>query len=370
VSRATREAPLATADFAAAFAGLERAGKLLVAVSGGPDSTALMGGLAEWAEGSSGPAVMVATVDHGLRPESRAEADGVGAMCNAMGLPHATLTWAGARTGHVSQEAARRARYRLLVAHAGEIGATHLLTGHTQDDQAETLMLRLAAGSGLAGLAGMRRETIRGAVRHVRPLLDIPKARLVATCLERGWHYTEDPSNRNIERTRARWRERLMPLLAAEGLDAARLARLAARLARADDALDRVAQAVYARVAGETDDGMVLDMRALGAEPREIALRVLKRALAGFGPATRQGGPPEERHGRLDRLEDALDALLEARSAGIQARRTLAGHLLRLDESGILTLSPEGVRRRGKREPVTPIALPETASLGREPERA
>jgi tRNA(Ile)-lysidine synthase len=365
------EAPLSEADFADVFAGLESAGTILVAVSGGPDSTALMGGLAEWAAAQSGPPLSVATIDHGLRPESREEAEGVAAASIRMGLPHAILTWTGARGARVSQEAARRARYRLLLTHAREIGATHLATAHTQDDQAETLMLRLAAGSGLSGLAGMRRETIRGAVRHVRPLLDMPKARLVATCRERGWSFVEDPSNRRTDFARARWRERLMPLLAAEGLDAARLGRLATRLARADDALDDLSRAAYARAARPAGPGVALDMSVLAAEPNEIALRVLKQAVVACAAGAREGGKAEpEAHLRLDRLEGALEAILVAHAAGMQARRTLAGYLIHLDRGGVLTLSPEPVRRRGKRDPVTPITRPDTASLGREPERA
>ncbi len=368
--RAEREAPLGAAEFADAFAGLESAGTILVAVSGGPDSTALMGGLAEWAAARSGPPLSVATVDHDLRPESRQEAENVAAACLRMGLSHAILAWTVPRGPRVSQEAARSARYRLLVTHAREIGATHLVTAHTQDDQAETLMLRLAAGSGLSGLAGMRRETIRGSVRHVRPLLDVPKARLVATCRQRGWSYVEDPSNRRADFARARWRERLMPLLAAEGLDAARLSRFAARMARADDALDDVSRAAYARAAQRAGAGMTLDMGVLGAQPKEIALRVLKRALTDCAAGASGREAEAEPHLRLDRLEGALEAILGAHAAGMQARRTLAGHVLRLDRGGVLTLSPEPVRRRGKRDPVTPITRPDTASLGREPDRA
>ncbi len=366
--RTERDAPLGVAEYSNAFAGLEGAGAVLAAVSGGPDSTALMGGLAEWAASREGPRVLVATVDHGLRQESHAEAEGVAAVCATIGLPHAILTWTGEKAAAVSQETARRARYRLLVAHAHAIGAMHLVTAHTQDDQAETLMLRLAAGSGLTGLAGMRRETSRGGVRHVRPFLDVRKARLVATCRERGWSFVDDPTNRNADYARVRWRERLMPLLAAEGLDGARLARLAARLARADEALDHAALAAHAKVVDR--DGAAIDLRALGAEPWEIALRVLKRSVTDVCPGTTESAAGEAPHLRLDRLEEALEALLDAAAAGMTARRTLAGCLLHLDRRGVLTLSPEGVRRRGKRDPVTPIDLSAMASLGREPERA
>ena len=100
--RAGREAPLGAAEFADAFAGLESAGTILVAVSGGPDSTALMGGLAEWAAARSGPPLSVATIDHGLRPESRQEAENVAAACLRMGLSHAILAWTGPRGPRVT----------------------------------------------------------------------------------------------------------------------------------------------------------------------------------------------------------------------------------------------------------------------------
>jgi tRNA(Ile)-lysidine synthase len=358
------EQPLAQSDFAAAFAGLEVASHLLVAVSGGPDSTALLGGLAAWAPASRRPCITIATVDHGLRPESRAEAESVAAFTRSLGLPHAILTWAGRKGRNVSQEAARRARYGLLVAHAREISATHLLTAHTLDDQAETLMLRLAAGSGLSGLAGMRREVARGGMRHVRPLLDFPKSRLVATCRARGWSFIDDPYNEEMRFARVRWRRTLMPLLAAEGLDAGRLARLAERMARAEEALDRTAQITFARVAGRSGAGIVLDLRRLAAEPADIILRVLKRALS----AVSCGGDAPQL--RLERLEDCMDALLQGLGSGTAVRRTLAGCRVRLHASGSLTISPEGVRHRGRREALTPIDNPVLPSLGRDPRRA
>src|SRR5690606_4990568 len=118
-------------------------------------------------------------------------------------------------------EAARDARYRLLIQCAREEGASHLVTAHTLDDQAETVLIRLARGSGLAGLAGMRAERDREGIRHARPLLASPKAALLDLCREQGWPFVEDPSNLDPRFARARWR-RIMPLLAEEGLTAER----------------------------------------------------------------------------------------------------------------------------------------------------
>ena len=161
-----------------------------------------------------------------------------------------------------------------------------------------------------------------------------------------------------------------MPLLAAEGLDSARLARLASRLSRADEALDAVTRGVYARLAHSSGRQVSLDLGALAAEPGEIAIRVLKRALTECAPTSPVGEPEAEPRLRLDRLEHALDILFQARSTGIRLRRTLAGRLLLLEPGGILTISPEPVRRRGRRDPVTPIVMPSGASLGMEPDRA
>jgi tRNA(Ile)-lysidine synthase len=362
------DAPLGEAELAAAFAGLGRANGVLVAVSGGPDSTALLGALAEWARASDPPQQLyAATVDHGLRADARNEAEQVATFSRSLGLPHAILTWSGAKGSGVSQEASRRARYRLLLAHAREIGATHLVTAHTLDDQAETLLMRLAAGSGLSGLAGMRREVDRQSVRHIRPFLHLPKARLVATCRLHGWGYVEDPSNRDPRFARVRWRDSVMPILAAEGLHAERLGRLAGRLARADEALDRVSEAVFARAANAQAEVVILDLALLATQPLEIALRVLRRALNLAGSPTTAG---EDGHLRLERLEECLDGLLSAHGRGRAARRTLAGFLLGLDGKGRLTIAPEGVRRRGKRDPVTPIGVSDPPSLGSEPGRA
>ncbi len=224
----------------------------LLAVSGGPDSTALL----HAAAAARGPAALhAATVDHGLRPEARDEAEAVARQAEALGIPHTILTWApdGPPPGTGIQAAARTARYRLLAARAAEVGAARLLTAHTRDDQAETVLMRLCAGSGPAGLAGMRPERDLGAgLTLARPFLHLAKASLVAWCEARGAAYLRDPSNRDERFARARLR-RVLPLLAAEGLTVERLVRLAERAARDDAALDRLAADALARLtrAGE-----------------------------------------------------------------------------------------------------------------------
>ncbi|WP_114945994.1 tRNA lysidine(34) synthetase TilS [Microvirga calopogonii] len=322
------------------FASLNQASGIVAAVSGGPDSTALMHLLARWHEAGSRPPVLVATIDHGLRPEAAEEAAFVAREAGALGLPHRILAWTGDKPRTGIQAAARDARYRLLADHAHAAGASHLVTAHTLDDQAETVMMRLARGSGLSGLSGMRRETERHGIIHARPLLDWPKARLLDLCRGQGWRFVEDPSNANALYARVRWRG-LMPLLAAEGLDADRLARFAERAARADEALDLKAREALER-AGFSDAGGHLSFEGgiLASEPFEIALRVLEQALSRAGLALDNS--------RLNRLESCAERLRRAIGAGQALSLTVAGALVRLDPSGRVSIRPEPPRRRGR----------------------
>jgi tRNA(Ile)-lysidine synthase len=322
------------------FASLNQASGIIAAVSGGPDSMALMQLLARWHAAGSRPPVLVATIDHGLRPEAAEEAIFVAREADALGLPHLILAWTGDKPRTGIQKAAREARYRLLAEHAHVAGASHLVTAHTLDDQAETVMMRLARGSGLSGLAGMRRETERHGIVHARPLLELPKARLLDLCRSQGWRFVEDPSNANALFARVRWR-RLMPLLATEGLDAERLARFAERAARADEALDLKAREALERAAfSKEGNDCSFGGSILASEPLEIALRALAQALcrAGLGLD----------NSRLNRLESCTERLRDAIGAGESLSLTVAGALVRLDRSGRVSIGPEPPRRRGR----------------------
>ncbi|WP_449255061.1 tRNA lysidine(34) synthetase TilS [Bosea sp. (in: a-proteobacteria)] len=340
-SRDLSATPVSSAEAGAAFDGLAAEAGLLVAVSGGPDSVALLALLADWARVPGRPPLRAATVDHGLRPEAAAEAERVGELCAGLGVPHAVLCWAAPKPAKGIQEAARRARYDLLAGEARRSGCSAIATAHTLDDQAETLLMRLAHGSGPAGLAGMQPRTRRGDVAIVRPLLGFEKARLVATAQARGLAFIRDPSNADPRFERARWRA-LAPALAEQGLDAARLGRLAARMARQEEALSHRAAAVLAACrlpAGEGGD-LRLAFRQLAEEPEELVLRVLASALSEVAPAG-------ESYGRLERLEACGAALLAALRAGSAMRRTFFGCILALDRAGVLALRREGRRRRG-----------------------
>ncbi|KQO88246.1 tRNA lysidine(34) synthetase TilS [Methylorubrum extorquens] len=315
----------------------ELARPALLAVSGGPDSTALMHAAAR----AGRDRFHVATVDHALRPGSADEALGVGRLATELGLIHTILTWDAPRHGSRIQASARGARYRLLTDHAARIGAGLILTAHTLDDQAETVLMRLIAGSGPSGLAGMRDERpLAPRIRLVRPFLNLAKADLVAYCEMHGLPFLRDPSNTDERFTRARLR-RLLPLLAEEGLNAARLARLAVRAERDDAALRQRAEVVLAEITRTDEGGLRLDGQSLRREPCAIVLRVVDTALDAVAPAHEAPVPK-----RLERLEAlVLDVLLPALAEGRALRRTLRGVLIEADGKGTIRLVAAPPRR-------------------------
>ncbi len=152
------------------FADWASAPALVLAVSGGPDSVALMWLAARWRRAlKRGPDLIAVTIDHGLRPEAAREARDVKRLAASLDIPHRTLRWTGAKPKTGLPAAARDARYLLLAKAARSVGAFHVLTAHTRDDQAETLLMRMARGSGIAGLAGMARLTERDGIQLARP---------------------------------------------------------------------------------------------------------------------------------------------------------------------------------------------------------
>ena len=296
---------------------------------------------AEWAS-RRGARVSAATVDHRLRPESAAEAAAVAALCERLGVPHATLVWTGPKPTTRLQERAREARYRLLAAHALAIGADALATAHHADDQAETVLFRLLRGSGVAGLAGMAAASPRGGVTLLRPLLGVAKADLVAFCRARRAPFVNDPSNADPAYARTRLRV-LMGSLADEGLDAHGLARLARRAAEADEALARMTGEVEARLG----DGPI-DACALALEPIAIVERVLARRIAAVG------GRDEARIG-LEKIEALAALLRDAVAEGRALVANVGGALVRLTAKGRLDFVNEPPRRRRRtRQDATP----------------
>ena len=333
---ADRDHPFGLDEAIPLFAPFAQASAVLIAVSGGPDSTALMhlAAAAAAADDAAQPPLAIATVDHGLRPEARAEAEAVARAADVLGLSHHLLAWDGPKPEARLQERARQRRYELLVDCARSIGASHIATAHTLDDQAETVLFRLMRGSGVAGLAGMSPQVRRGGLLLVRPFLDVPKSRLVAACRAGGWPFVEEPANADPRFARARLR-RLMPALAAEGLDAPRLATLARRMGQAEAALSAAAERIAAAAAGSGD---AIAAGELLAAP--VAVRVRALALL-LGASTTSAAPI-----RLDRLERLTEALSAAAEAGLPLRRTLAGILVAFDGRDRLLLTPAPDRRR------------------------
>lgn len=293
---------------------------VVLAVSGGPDSTALALLAKQWRTvHPRGPKLFIATVDHGLRASSVEEAKAVKRLSRRLRLPHETLVWSGEKPGSGIQEAARLARYALLADHARAKGASAIAVAHTLDDQAETVLFRLARGSGLAGLSAMRQVSHLDGLALLRPFLDIPKARLIAVAEAERVPFARDPSNVDPRFTRPRLRA-LAPTLAAEGLDARRLALFARRAARADAALEAAARRAEAQCLLERSEaGVRLDARAWAAEPEEIALRVLLGALAPYATE----GQPE-----LAKAERLSAAMMAAAAEGCRLSRTLAGAMV------------------------------------------
>lgn len=321
------------------FASWKAVPAVVLAVSGGPDSVALMWLAARWrSKLKRGPRLIAVTVDHGLRKEAAAEARDVKRLAHTLGVEHRTLRWSGAKPKTGIPAAARDARYRLLAKAARATGATHVATAHTSDDQAETLLMRLLRGSGVAGLAAMAAETERDGVRLARPLLDISKAELIATLEGAGIAFADDPTNRDITFMRPRLRA-LMPLLAEEGADARTLSRLASRLARANVALEVLTDGAE-RYLGLTDSGAVrggYDARAFAALPEEIRLRLIRRAIDRHG----HEGPAEL--GKVEALLAAVDRAIAGGQSGL--KQTLAGAVISLSRGRIL-IQPAPLRRR------------------------
>jgi tRNA(Ile)-lysidine synthase len=349
-------APISVQEAKELFADWRALPAIVLAVSGGPDSVALMWLMARWRRALvRGPDLLAVTVDHGLRPEAAREARDVKRLARELGLAHRTLRWTGDKPTSAVPAAARAARYRLLGEAARAAGAGHIFTAHTRDDQAETLLMRLLRGSGIAGLGAMARETEREGAVLVRPLLSVPKSRLVATLNRAKIGYADDPTNRDLAFTRPRLRA-LLPQLATEGGDARALARLAVRLARANAAIDVLADGAerYLAARGRLEtphapDARVIDATSFAALPEEVRLRLLMRAINAFGhegPA--ELGKVEALLATLDRahLEQARGSRpkLAKKSAGKALKQTLAGALISLAD-GSLRIEAAPIRR-------------------------
>lgn len=274
----------------------EDGARLGLAVSGGPDSLALL----LLAHATLPGRVEVATVDHGLRPESAREAADVARLCEQLVVPHVTLSVEVA-AGNVQAEA-RAARYAAMARWVEERGLSALATAHHADDQAETLLMRLNRASGVAGLAGTR---ARGTVPEtpiplLRPLLDWRRAELAEILRQAGVAAADDPSNGNDRFDRVRVRKALAD---ADWLDVAAIAQSAAHIAEADAALEWMAALEWRSCVKKEPMGLKYRPQA----PRAVALRVVARIV-------RELDGDEPRGGAVARL---VDTLVEGRPSSI-----------------------------------------------------
>lgn len=260
----------------------EDAPLVAVGVSGGRDSLALAWLVQQWAQRQGGRAVGV-TVNHGLRPEAADEAAQVGRWLACWGMEHHCLVNHQDLSGGDVQASARRVRYHLLENWCSQAGCLHLLLAHHQQDQAETVMLRLGRGSGVQGLSAMAAVTYRRSVRVLRPLLDQPRRRLEALLLGLGQSWVDDPSNDQPSYARVRVRQ-LLPDWESLGFLAPRLAATAGRLAEASAVCEGQAVAVLAQALYPDPRGWCwLNPRPVALAAQETALRALAGLLAAYG---------------------------------------------------------------------------------------
>lgn len=287
------------ADLTALWSG---EGRLALAVSGGPDSLALL----LLAHAAVPGRIAAATVDHGLRAESAAESAFVGQICSELEVPHTALK-VSVEPGNM-QAQARSARYTALAAWMKQDGLAALATAHHADDQAETLLARLNRGSGVAGLAGVRASSVVPGTRLplIRPLLGWRRADLAEAVAAVGLAAVQDPSNRDDRFDRARIRK---ALAGANWLDVPALALSAAHLADADAALAWAAAREWSEAVVKAPMGLTYRPKA----PRAVALRVLTWIVTELDGA-------EPRGSAVARLFDSLLARQPASIGGLVAR--------------------------------------------------
>ena len=317
--------------------------RVAVAVSGGPDSLALLLLVHRWARARNGSAIGL-SVDHRLRPESRAEMRQVRRWLAERGLTHRMLVWRhseGIPTAAL-QARAREERYRLLTAWCRRQGILHLVLAHHAGDQAETVMMRLVRGSGIEGLAGMSAILARDGARLIRPLLLVDPDRLRATLRVVGQGWIEDPSNSNPNFERVRWR-RFIP----SELRVA-MARAAAEIGRERERREQRLAELLASACFESPGHLSLSLQPLLAAAPELALAALSRCLIAVGgrlyPARRE---------KLERLLSNLAAGGPARTLGGCRVVQCGDRLAIIRETGPLArrgLRPESISRCGRRK--------------------
>ncbi|WP_426323376.1 tRNA lysidine(34) synthetase TilS [Microbacterium sp. E-13] len=263
-----------------ALAGLEPGDTVLVALSGGADSLALAAATAFEApkRGLRGASL---TVDHGLQDGSADAATAAVAKAQALGLEARVVRIEVGATGG-PEAAAREARYAALAEGARAAGAAAILTGHTLDDQAETVLLGLARGAGAASLQGMAEASELEGVALLRPLLSVRRTTTRAACAAEGLEPWDDPHNAEPRFARVRVRERVLPVLEAElgpGIAEA-LARTAAQLREDAEAFEEMIDETIEDIVEHAEAGISVSAAALAANPAALRHRIIRHVVA------------------------------------------------------------------------------------------
>ena len=313
----------------------EHSPHLAVGCSGGADSLALVLLLDQWAKANGGR-VTALIVDHGIREESQDEAFTVKSWLAEKGLESEILCANITKSTPSLQDVARSERYRLMGDWCRERGVLHLFVGHQKEDQAETLILNLMRGSGIDGLASMAPIVERESCRILRPLLSVPKSRLIARLRSERQSYVRDPSNEDMAFKRVRIRA-LLPELAREGGNIERLFKVAKRMAEARSALEDETAALMAESVVVLPEGYArLKPRPILKSSREVALRALGRVLRTIGGKLYSP--------RGEQLVDCYESLVMSQKVERKFCRTLCGCQMR-EHDGSIFIYREKINR-------------------------
>ena len=295
---------------------------IALAVSGGPDSTAMMQ-IAAFSKKIKNSNVTVIVVDHGLRKESKNEAEIVCQNAKLLGFKFKTLKWDGVKPKTRIQEIARKTRYKLITSWCKKKGIEKLFLAHHLDDQVETFFMRLGKGSGVDGLAVMSFVTEISTLKLVRPFLEIPKTRFIKILDTSNLEWISDPSNFNSDYKRSRIRK-ILPILSKEGINSKQIGLVIKRMRLAKDALDTQTSFLLEKYLSNVDNVAYFlnkNLLKVSAE-KEILLRVLEKIFMNISGSIY---PP-----RRNKLENILSWILENNNV---AAKTLTGVVVRKRKS-------------------------------------
>ncbi|MBL4693731.1 MAG: tRNA lysidine(34) synthetase TilS [Magnetovibrio sp.] len=315
--------PLSEAEFTDLMSrcGGGASSNVAVAVSGGADSMALVLLAHRWAQ-AAGISITALTVDHGLRKESQAEALKVKAWLSVRGIKHEILTWQPPKNMTTALQArARTARYGLMIDWCLGHNAGAILLAHHLGDQAETVLMRMKKRSTLYGLGGMAPVRDQNGVNVCRPLLSVPKSRLIATLNEHGQDWVEDPSNQNLAFERVRVRAQMVQL-EKQGITAERLAGVAKSARAVCDVIDKAADILTESSVSELEGPKTKVSLAFVKAPNRVAERALSKLLMKVGKCDYPPNP------------EKLKRLLEWMGKPGQKARTLGGTIIRSQNCG------------------------------------